>query len=199
MTKQLIAFVILTFSVSVALASGPVKKIKANLEKSSIGWNAEKVTGKHNGSVNLISAEIHLDEKGALAGGEFDVDMTSIKVLDMEGEWGEKLEKHLKSEDFFGAEEHSKAEFVITKVFPSEKPGHYSVVGDMTIRGITKETSFQARVSTKDGQTFAKAVVTIDRSQHNVKYRSASFFDGLGDKMIYDEFKLHVFLQFPSE
>jgi hypothetical protein len=40
----------------------------------------------------------------------------------------------------------------------------------------------------------ATASITIDRSQFNVKFGSGSFFDGLGDKMIYDEFTLDVTL-----
>ena len=38
----------------------------------------------------------------------------------------------------------------------------------------------------------ASASVTIDRSEFDVRYGSGSFFDGLGDKMIYDDFRLDV-------
>ena len=36
--------------------------------------------------------------------------------------------------------------------------------------------------------------ITIDRTQYNIRYGSGSFFDNLGDKVIYDEFKLKVAL-----
>jgi hypothetical protein len=32
----------------------------------------------------------------------------------------------------------------------------------------------------------------IDRSKYNVKFRSGSFFENLGDKLINDELKLRV-------
>ena len=39
-----------------------------------------------------------------LTGGSFEVDMTSINVADLTGEYKAKLEGHLKSDDFFGIE-----------------------------------------------------------------------------------------------
>jgi hypothetical protein len=38
--------------------------------------------------------------------------------------------------------------------------------------------------------------LVIDRTKYNVKYGSGSFFDNLGDKMIYDDFKLSVSLKY---
>jgi hypothetical protein len=45
-----------------------------------------------------------------------------------------------------------------------------------------------------DTKATATASITIDRSEFNVKYGSGSFFDGLGDKMIYDDFTLDITL-----
>jgi hypothetical protein len=36
------------------------------------------------------------------------------------------------------------------------------------------------------------ASLKIDRSDFDVKFGSGSFFDGLGDKTIYDEFDLNI-------
>ena len=44
-----------------------------------------------------------------------------------------------------------------------------------------------------DGMWFFTNIV-IDRTKYNVKYGSGSFFDNLGDKTIYDEFKLKIAL-----
>ena len=43
----------------------------------------------------------------------------------------------------------------------------------------------------RDGQTF-KATIEVDRSKYDVRYGSSSFFDNLGDKVIYDVFELDV-------
>ena len=41
-----------------------------------------------------------------------------------------------------------------------------------------------------DNTVKATADIKIDRTDFNVRYGSGSFFDGLGDKTIYDEFDL---------
>ena len=42
----------------------------------------------------------------------------------------------------------------------------------------------------------ATAKLKVDRTKYDIKYGSASFFDGLKDKAIYDEFDLNVTLKF---
>ena len=46
-------------------------------------------------------------------------------------------------------------------------------------------------VSLDGGGTYTTTLV-IDRSKFDVRYGSKSFFDNLGDKMIYDEFTLEI-------
>ena len=43
----------------------------------------------------------------------------------------------------------------------------------------------------RDGVTF-KATIEVDRSKYDVRYGSTSFFDNLGNKVIYDIFELEV-------
>ena len=50
----------------------------------------------------------------------------------------------------------------------------------------------KAKVVDGKGKIVAKADITIDRSEYDVKYGSGSFFDDLGDETIYDEFTLKV-------
>jgi polyisoprenoid-binding protein YceI len=99
-------------------------------------------------------------------------------------EWNAKLIGHLKSDDFFSVATFPTAELVITKVDGN------TFSGKLTIKGITNPVSFMA-TSQKDGaNTVYKGTLTIDRSKYNVRYGSKSFFDNLGDKVIYDEFTL---------
>ena len=39
------------------------------------------------------------------------------------------------------------------------------------------------------------AVINIDRTEFDIRYGSGSFFDSLGDNMIYDEFEIKVSLE----
>ena len=118
------------------------------------------------------------------------MDMSTLTVTDLDGEMKGKLEGHLKSDDFFSTDKHTTASFVITNV--TGKNGNYKVTGDLTIKGITKPNTFDMVVS---GNT-ATADLKVDRTQYDIKFRSASFFENLKDKAIYDEFDLFVNLKF---
>jgi polyisoprenoid-binding protein YceI len=117
--------------------------------------------------------------------------MTSLTSTDLEGEWKEKLDGHLKSDDFFGVESHPSASLVFTSVTASSK-NSYDVTADLTIKGITNPINFTLGVYGNK----ANATLKIDRAQYDIKYGSGSFFDNLGDKAIYDEFDLVVDLEF---
>lgn len=180
---------------SIALAFAPVKKLE-NLtikpEASNIEWYAEKVTGTHNGNVQLKKGMITL-ENNEFTGGEFVVDMNSIKVTDITGQSAAKLEGHLKSADFFGVEAHPEARFVVTNV-SKKANGEFNteVKGNLTIKNITHSITFPARVEIQNGNFAAYGEMVVDRSKYEVRYGSSSFFDDLGDKAIYDEFTMKI-------
>ncbi|MFK7808791.1 MAG: YceI family protein [Saprospiraceae bacterium] len=164
---------------------------KVNTEESVIYWKGYKVTGSHEGTLKIKDGNFEY-ENGALTGGSFAIDMSSINCTDLDGKGKGKLEGHLKSADFFGTEEHPTANFKITKVSAKGTPGDYKVVGDLTIKGTTKEIKFYTNISETDKNYVAKAEIKVDRTEFNVRYGSGSFFDSLGDKTIYDEFDLTV-------
>ena len=159
-------------------------------EASKVAWVGKKVTGQHNGTINLKSGNFTFED-GTLVGGVFTIDMTSLICEDLEGEYKGKLEGHLKSDDFFGVEKFPTATFIISKAVP-QGPGKYKVVGNLTIKETTEEIQFVANVDEKDGQVSGAADLTIDRSKFDVRYGSGSFFDNLGDKTIYDDFDLTI-------
>ncbi|MCC6412397.1 MAG: YceI family protein [Saprospiraceae bacterium] len=164
-----------------------------DLASSTIVWKAYKVTGEHTGYVKMKSGKLDYSG-GKLTGGEFVIDMNSIKCTDLEGEYAGKLEGHLKSDDFFGVATYPTAKYVITKAIPTDSKGNYKIVGNLTIKETTKEVKFNANVTESGNTVKATGNLKIDRSEYNVKYGSGSFFDGLGDKTIYDEFDLAVTL-----
>ncbi|WP_445385530.1 YceI family protein [Robiginitalea sp. IMCC44478] len=167
-----------------------VEKKEVNADKSTVSWKAYKVTGSHNGLVELQSGAL-IFEDGALTGGEFVVDMSSLIATDLEGDSKAKLEGHLKSDDFFGVASHPTSKLVFTEVKSTGK-NSYEVTGDLTIKGITKPVTFDVSVYGSK----ATATMKVDRAQYDVRYGSGSFFDNLGDKTIYDEFDLVVDLEF---
>jgi polyisoprenoid-binding protein YceI len=158
---------------------------------SYIKWTGYKVTGKHWGTVKLKSGALEYKD-GLLAGGNFVIDMASIGVDDLQGNGKERLEGHLKSDDFFGVEKFPTAKFVITQVISRGTPGSYRITGDLTIKESTKSIRFNADIAEEGGKHKGTAKMTIDRSDYNVRFGSGSFFSNLGDKTIYDEFDLEV-------
>lgn len=155
---------------------------------SKVEWGAEKVTGKHNGTLVLQSGTVAVNG-GRLTGGEFTLDMTSIKVLDLEDPgYNAKLTGHLKSDDFFSVEKHPTSQFKITSVAPLKGAAagqpNYTVNGDLTIKGITNRISFPATVTVAGNQLTAMGTTKVDRTKYDIKYRSASIFSDLGDKAI---------------
>ncbi|MEN0005786.1 MAG: YceI family protein [Bacteroidota bacterium] len=188
------AFGLLLLAAAMTLAfTTAVETVKVDTTKSTVAWKAYKVTGEHSGTVNIKNGELMM-EGGALVGGSFEMDMGTILVTDLKGKMKERLEGHLNSPDFFSVEEFPSASFKITKVAPRGTPGDYKVVGDLTIKGITKEVKFNTSVKEEEGAMVATAAIQVDRSDFNVRYGSGSFFENLGDKTIYDEFDLTVTL-----
>lgn len=173
-------------SLAIANTTNPIETKKVNTAESTITWKGKKVTGSHTGTINLREGSLNYDGD-MLTGGTFLVDMTTINCTDLAaGSGKEKLEGHLKSDDFFGVANNPTAKFEITKVVSRGTAGAYKVIGNVTIKGKTKEIKFLA----DEADGMIKAEIIIDRSDFDVKYGSGSFFDNLGDKTIYDEFDL---------
>ncbi|PCE63503.1 YceI family protein [Sediminicola luteus] len=175
-----------------AQATEPIKGDKKDIKvsESTVVWKGHKVTGSHEGTINLKSGHLEM-ANGKLTGGSFTVDMASIACTDLEGEYKGKLEGHLKSDDFFGTANHPTASFTMKQV-AATGADTYEITGDLTIKGKTHPISF---VMTVNGNK-AMAELKVDRTKYGIEYKSASIFSALGDKAIYDEFDLNVALQF---
>jgi polyisoprenoid-binding protein YceI len=187
MKKASAILLVLTLLISGMMMEAQVLKLDAS--KSSIVWTGKKVTGSHNGKINLLSGSLNQSGKNYI-GGEFVADMKSITCDDLtDAETNAKLVGHLKSDDFFGVETYPTAKLVIN----SGKPKGVNQVefkGDLTIKGITQPVTLDATITPDVKGAKFTGKLTVDRSKFNVKYGSGSFFDNLGDNMIYDPFDL---------
>jgi polyisoprenoid-binding protein YceI len=182
-----IAIALFTF----ATLSSSAQNRKIDVTKSRIEWVGKKVTGQHSGIVKFQDGMLGF-KAGKLTGGSFTVDMTSIAVTDLQaGQGKEKLEGHLKSDDFFGVEKYPTATLVF-KTIASKAKNVYTVTADLTIKGKTNPVTFDLTV----GANTATSAFSIDRTKYDIRYGSGSFFDNLGDKAISDAFEVNVTLAY---
>ena len=159
-----------------ALFSFSTYGAEVDLQKSKFSWKGTKVTGKHVGLVKLKSATLN-EEKGILKSGNLEIDLKTISVSDLEGEWKQKLEGHLKSKDFFNI-----AEFPIAKLNIIEiKNG--KLIGNLTIKGKTNAVKVPFK---KSGKAYI-GKLKFDRTKFDMIYNSGNFFKDLGDKMIHND------------
>ncbi|HMP28813.1 MAG TPA: YceI family protein [Saprospiraceae bacterium] len=183
----------------VAAVSG--EKFTVDGRNSIINWEASKVTGKHNGTINIASGEFYLAD-GGITSGSFLIAMNSIIVNDLEpGKGKEDLEAHLrgtasdKADDFFNSNEFPTAKYEITKTttLDNDPDATHLVYGNLTLKGVTKEVGFKAKVAVEGDMIKVTApLFMINRTDFGIKYGSAKFFDNLADKAINDEFGIAI-------
>lgn len=155
--------------------------------QSSITWTGRELsTSYHYGTINFLSGQFEVSN-GIILNGEFIVDMTSINNQDMEGDRKARLEGHLKSDDFFSVDSHPTA---LLSIQGSEliSEGKWNVTANLTIKGITHPVDFEM---TRSEQGWSANLV-FDRSKYDVRFRSGTFFENLGDKLIYDDIELAI-------
>lgn len=154
--------------------------------QSNIDWVGKKVTGAHNGTIAVKEGELVLND-GKLTGGNFTIDTTSIKILDItDPATNAQFAGHLASDDFFSTEKYPEATLEITSV----SGGH--VEGNVTIKGITHPISFDAAMNVSGDILTATGKLVIDRTKYGMKFRSGNFFKDLGNTLIYNDFELNV-------
>ncbi|MFK8264966.1 YceI family protein [Capnocytophaga cynodegmi] len=161
---------------------------------SVVEWVGSKPVGKHNGTVNVTGGGVSVKDQ-SITKGEFVIDMNTIAVLDLaSGDGKEDLENHLKGTGKEDAEDH----FFNVKKFPTatfvfKSFDGTNMVGDLTIKGVTKEVSFPATVTVTDAEVnIVSNSFKINRVDFGVNYASKSVFDDLKDKFINDEMELVV-------
>jgi polyisoprenoid-binding protein YceI len=164
----LAAFALLTSTTFAAEA-----KYSLTGDNTKIEWTGTKSDGKHTGGFKKVT--------GTVTGGkatdlklDLEIDCTSLYSDN------EKLTGHLKSPDFFSVKEHPTAKFV-SKSIEKGKKG-YTVTGDLTLLGKTKEISFPAEINT-DGKLTWKADFKIKRSEFGMTYGKGKVDDDVAIKV----------------
>jgi len=181
---------------------------KVNAADSKIEWVGTKVTGYHTGMVPLKSGEIVV-EKGKVKGGRFILDLSNMEVVgpkSVDAASNKKLLGHLKSADFFDVEKNPEGQFELTNVqtykgnplkdsadprqeninkYRVDDPTH-TVSGNLTLKGVTKNVEFPARINVSGNSAEALAKFNINRKDWGIVY------PGKPDDLIRDAIHLGI-------
>ncbi len=182
-----------------------------DLTASKVKWVGTKLSGYHTGAVPLKSGELQV-LNGEVTGGKFAMDLGNLMVTGPKGSdqaGNAKLTGHLKSPDFFDAANYPEATFVITAVdtftgepvveqedrrqdeiseYKVSSPTH-TISGNLTIKNITKNIQFPARIMVMDNTVNAMAKFNIDRTLWGLTYT------GKPDDLIRNEIHLGIALK----
>ncbi|MEL7019979.1 MAG: YceI family protein [Bacteroidota bacterium] len=178
-----------------AAAPTTAKAYAVDANSSQINWVGAKPAGQHMGTLKITNGNLAVVD-GNITAGDFTLDMTSITVTDLEaGKGKEDLEGHLKTGDFFEVEKFPTGSFAITGVKPvtGTEGATHEITGNLTMKGVTKGVTLPANINITDGKiTAVTPNFTIDRTEWNIKYNSASLVDTAKDKIINDEIGLVI-------
>ena len=109
----------------------------------------------------------------------------------------EQRDAHLKSADFFDAENHPKLTFVSTS-FTQKDEETYEVVGDLTMRGVTKSVILTATYGGSMVDFYGNSKVgfeisgKVNRKDFNLNWSAVTEAGGV---VVSDDVKLHVNVQ----
>ena len=184
MKKTILLLIVTFFLINLSAQD----KLRADTSKTTISWLGERIYNQHTGTVKVQSGWLTWQDNKIIS-GEFFIDMNSIK--DSKG--NARFENHVRSDDFFAVEKYPLSQLVIKGSTAFDK-GYGVISGQLTIKDKTNPIEFKAVVQKKDDGVWFYANIIVDRTIFDVRYGSGTFFDNLGDKTIFDEFKMKVSL-----
>jgi polyisoprenoid-binding protein YceI/rhodanese-related sulfurtransferase len=173
----------------------------ADTEQSSIWWTGRNANRKHYGTLKLTKGEIRVKDGGV--DGTFEIDMKSMKNMDLKGDPLQPvLISHLMSDDFFFVKMFPKASFTMESARLIQGAAlsspNFEVEGTLTLRGVRAGILFPATVNRRDeGTVSVEAHFDFDRTRWNILYGSGRFFEHLGPHLVYDliSVELRIFVR----
>lgn len=144
---------------------------------------SKKVGDSHEGGFAEFSGYFTVAE-GKPVGNDHKVEINMLSTFSD----NDKLTEHLLNDDFFATEEHPTTVFDVTEINHKGDQA-YSVSGNLTLRGTTKNITFPTTVEESGDGIRIKANFNINRMDFGVAYQ------GVGDNFINEE----VVLKFDLE
>jgi len=167
---------------------------------SRIRFTGHGVGKNHPGTFRLSAGSVAVNNNQS-TGGQFTINIQSMDLEQKEGIFQTQLKPHLLSGDFFDAQKFGTAKFEITSVEPYQANSsdtsivagaNFNVSGNFTLKDVTKNITFPAKIDL-DGNTLkARANFNIDRTQRQMNYGNDKT---LKDKFISETVNIELDLQ----
>ena len=164
------------------------------IDETELLWIGKELSTKiHTGTLNLSNGLIQVDNDKTIT-GNVTINMSTINVTDLQGRAKEMLEGHLRSADFFEVENFPEATLSFKSKSFNKLKNQINFEGELTIKDISNPILFNATLLESSPYLKAKAILSFDRSKYDVRFRSGSFFENLGDKLILDDIDVNITL-----
>lgn len=161
--------------------------------ESTVKWTGKKLAGldQHYGFIQLTEGSFTVAEGSITAGAKFVLDAQTIASEDLKDdpESAAKLNGHLKSADFFDAENYPSISFVASGV--SNDSSGYQITGDLSIKDSTQTITIPAAIAQQGDSLNVAASFSFDRTKFGIVY-SSTVLGTLADKAIDDEIEIEL-------
>lgn len=138
-------------------------------ENSKIEFVGSKVTGKHDGSFQKFSGEIHYTGDVTTSHVTITIETDSLTTDTPD------LTKHLKTADFFDVAKYPQAKFESTAIKTGgDKGASHTITGNLTLHGVTKSVTFPATIAVAADAVTVDSTFAINRKHFEINYAGAA-------------------------
>ena len=182
--KTVIVIIITLFLAHIVQA----QNYKLVQDDSSLEWTGYGEIGGFSQTGTISAKGGYLSyQNNQLTAAKITVDMKTLKSKN------KNVAQHLKNKDFFYVKKYPVASIELKKIVND------TVSALLNIRGISQDIRFPIETKTDGDIIVLRGTLMVDRTKHEIKYNSNSFFKGLGNQAIKNEFDLTFDLCFKLE
>lgn len=173
-----------------------------DVKKSKLFWKAPK--NMHNGFILFNSGTLSNFTAGWPTQGTFSINMNSMRSTDESTTAGrKKVDDELRSEGLFDVSKYPKATMLVKQILPDKNPNTFRVLGELTIKTVTKPIEFTTIMKQNGSTITATADMNISRANWSInlqpKPKSWNLFDGVKDHLIDNDIPVSLELVFTKK